>query len=171
MKQAILFVLAFAVLSCSDKEVKDKKEAASLTTAQMEVTKVPAVELEKVNAINNSPVKGLKLETFSTYTDDFIGCGCSLYQSEQDKKTGNYIYIDAGDIAMIRLNGEVQKLDYKGESSGATIYANDLIEIRRENTETVESTEMEETSDVKGVLTITKGKHRLEQKFVGYCGC
>lgn len=72
---------------------------------------------------------------------------------------------------MIRLNGEVQKLDYKGESNGSTIYANDSLEIRMKNTETVESAEMEETSDVKGVLTIIKGKYKLEQKFVGYCGC
>jgi hypothetical protein len=171
MKKTILFVLAFVILSCTENEKNAEQEAALVTLSnKVDVDKAIADHKEKVET-NISQIERLKLETFTPIADEYYGCGCSLYLTEQDKETGRFIYRDAGDIAMVILNGETLRMDYKGESNGIATYSNELVEIKVNKTSSVESTEMEETMDVEGVLTVTKGKDKLEKKFVVYCGC
>ncbi|MBJ6119734.1 hypothetical protein JAO76_16120 [Pontibacter sp. BT310] len=115
--------------------------------------------------------KKLRMETFTYIPEEYYGCGCSLFLTEQDEKADIHIYRDAGDIAMIVLNGKIHRMEYKGELNGVTTYSNDSIKVERVHAKAIESTEMEETVDVEGVLTITKGKDKLEKKYIGYCGC
>ncbi|NEM99369.1 hypothetical protein [Pontibacter burrus] len=171
MKHTVLFVLVFALFSCSEMEKNTNQDAT--ITASSNAKKV--VKEEKVVGIKGKDrsitSQAIRMETFTNIPDEYYGCGCSLYLTEQDKKADNFIYRDAGDIAMIVLNGKIHRMDYKGESNGITTYSNDSVEVKRVHTKAVESTEMEETMDVEGVLTITKGKDKLEKKYVGYCGC
>ena len=168
MKQGLLILLTFALISCADEKVNTIDESTLVALTTTEVENKLSEEPQEVLA---NAAESLKLETFSTYSDDFIGFGCSYFLSEQDKQKENFIYLDAGHIAMVKLNGQVQIVDYKGQGEGYTYYSNDSIEVKRRTTKSVESTEMEETTDVEGVLIITKGKNIFEQKFVGYCGC
>jgi hypothetical protein len=165
MKYTVIFVLFFAVFSCTETEKKTEKEVTSAIPSS--ATKV----VEEKDEPNISQGIRLRMDTFTYISDEYIGCGCSLYLTEQDKKADTFIYRDAGDIAMIVLNGIVHRMDYKGESNGITTYSNDSVEVKRVHTKAAESTEMEETMGVEGVLTITKGKDKLEKKYVGYCGC
>ena len=173
MKKTLLFILAFAILSCTENE-KDVEQEASLATLS-NTSKVgedkPNAEYKEKSESNVSPIERLRLETFTSIADEYYGCGCSLYLTEQDKVAGKFIYRDAGDIAMIILDGETQRMDYKGESNGVTTYSNELVEMKVNKMSSIENTEMEETMDDEGVLTVTKGKDKLEKKFVGYCGC
>ncbi|NDK55415.1 hypothetical protein [Pontibacter fetidus] len=170
MKQGLLILIIFAVISCAEEKVNNTDESTSISLTKAEVENKPSKESQEIIA-NTSLVESLKLETFSTYSDDFIGCGCSYFLSDQDKQKGSFIYIDVGDIAMVKLNGQVQIVNYKGQGKGFTYYSNDSIEVKRRTTKSVESTEMEETTDVEGVLTVTKGQYKVEKEFVGYCGC
>ncbi|RDC64239.1 hypothetical protein [Adhaeribacter pallidiroseus] len=173
VKQAVIFVLAFAIISCTDPKSHKVRETAPAvpTTVQKQVEKEPVIITEEREPAETPNVSKLELETFTSYPDEFSGCGCSLFLTEQDKQEQKYIYLDAGDIAMIKLNEEVHTFEYKGKVKGNTLYTSNSMQIEVNITKTVENTEMEETSDVEGTFTVTKGNEKLVQKFIGYCGC
>ncbi|GAA4305576.1 hypothetical protein [Nibribacter koreensis] len=171
MKHFLLCIVAFAFLSCSDgkhAEVATTTASPAKASGNKKDTTATRSSLEE----ELLEKKGLmRLETFTSIPEEFIGCGCSFFLSKEDKKARNYIYRDAGDIAMLNLNGVIHSFDYKGKRKNKTLYANDSMLIEVDITKTVTSEEMEETSEVEGTFSLTKGKEKLEQKFVGYCGC
>lgn len=113
----------------------------------------------------------MRLETFTSIPDELIGCGCSFFLSKEDQDADKHIYRDAGHAAVVKLNRDLHWLDYQHVGEGKTLYKNDYMQIEVNITKTVESKDMEETADVEGTFTITKGEEKLVQKFVGYCGC
>ncbi len=123
MKQAVIFVLAFAIISCTDQKSHKVKETAPAvpTTVKKQVEKEPVIIIEEREPAEIPNASKLKLETFTSYPDEFSGCGCSLFLTEQDKQEQKYIYLDAGDIAMIKLYGEVHTFEYNRKVKEKTI--------------------------------------------------
>ncbi|MGV3540077.1 MAG: hypothetical protein ACO1OQ_09710 [Rufibacter sp.] len=176
MKQLVIYLIVFLIVSCTEKKPDKMTEPISSVSA---VPKTSINELPKdtifsavqTDSVNNLKDEKIELETFTSIPDEFIGCGCSFFRSKKDKEAQKYIYLDAGNIAMVKLNGSVHTFEYKGEVKGKTHYNNSAMQLVVDITKTVERTDLEETADVEGTFTITQGKEKLVQKFVGSCGC
>ena len=175
VKGAIKYILVFAIASCTHgktNEELDTNSSVSTEAPQVATTKKDAT----ISVVQSKAEKVLKEEKmelvpFTSIPDDFIGCGCSFFRSKADKDAQKYIYLDAGNIAMVKLNGEVQTFDYKENIKGITYFTNDKMQLEVNITKTIERTDLEETADVEGTFTITNGKEKLVRKFVGSCGC
>jgi hypothetical protein len=171
-------ILAFTLFSCTIKKADEVQQANSTNpTEALSATTTTLFNKDSIN--HNSQADSdkkidevsMKLGTFTSIPDELTGCGCWFFRSNEDKKANKYIYIDAGHMAMVELNGKVQTFDYKENINGITFYTSDKMQLEVNITKTIERTDLEETVDVEGAFTITKGKEKLVQKFVGSCGC
>ncbi|MEJ8756227.1 hypothetical protein WG947_04410 [Pontibacter sp. H259] len=163
-----LFSVIFA--SCSENTEQQRAEEVSKTPEIIS----PTVEDEAAAEPTLKPEKeSMVLNTFAATAvpQDFSGCGCTLHETEEDMKADMFLFVDAGNLAIISLNGQPQKLYFKGEKNEVRTYANDSVVVEKKIIKSETTPEMEETAQAEVLLTVTKGQQKLEKKVIGICGC
>lgn len=178
MKKVILLLLSVTLFFCTENKGQNKVggKPTDKSNKQMEAQVKPkreiAFESGFPKANDSIREKKIELTTFNSIPDDIDGCGCALFLSQKDWEEQNYIYADAGNIACVKINGELKLLPLKKyyKKTNTYLYSDKLLSVRITHIKSKPSKE-DETTNVEKIITITKGKDKLERRVIGYCGC
>ena len=135
-----------------------------LTIGYRNMTKKPVQERQRNNT--------LTLNTFTKIPDEIDGCGCYFYLSEKDEKKERYIFVnDFASVAFVSVKSKLQRFELKKHKEGSSeyLYSNGAYQLKVQITE--KKTDGEESSRMKGIIILSKGKSVLHKAFVGSCGC
>ena len=159
MKKIILILTVIVFFSCSNKSLKSNKQVDSNLKVQQEFT-------SKKDSID------FNLNTFTTIPNEIDGCGCYFYLSKKDEKNEKFIFVnDFANIAFISINNKLLKFVLKEhkEAQNIYIYSNGNYVLKVDITE--KENEENETSKIKGIIILSKGKNIIKKEFIGSCGC
>lgn len=182
MNKLLVFLLSIALVSCYRERSNEGKIVNSTSQDSSYRVKKDSISV-KANSTTDS-VKGqvkivedkkaleLDLTTFQKIPDEIDGCGCYFFLSKNDEAQNRYLMVnDFANIAFISINNKLEKFLLKEhkENSKSYLYSNANYIMKVEITEKTDGGE--ESSSVKGVITITKGEEEIKEYFIGSCGC
>jgi hypothetical protein len=131
---------------------------------------------QNIRKINNQPSSknssNFTLKTFTQIPNEIDGCGCYFYLTNEDEIKEKYIFInDFAEIAFVSIDGKLEKfkLIKHSEASGFYSYTNGIYQLTIEIVS--KKSDGYETSRLKGIIKLTKGKQMYEKKIIGTCGC
>ncbi len=153
----VSFIVLFSFLSCE----KEQGTTSSPDYSQTEVT----IENRQLQQAEE-----LKLSSIIQIPEEIEGCSCMLAASEEDYKAGKFIYLEKygatdtnQNIAFVMVDDQLVKLNNKQNTEEG-------IEIDLKYSE--EEKLAPEVRKRAGTLTVTTADGaKIEQPFVGECGC
>ena len=162
-KLTLLTLTTFIMIACGQKSENNK------TTIDLTSQLIAKTEIIHIN-------ETLRVDTFSTFPDEIVGCSCYFSNDSTEFKQGKYIYMnDYAKTSFMKINGVLIKFtqtDFK-EKDTATAVATfkskkyDLtIEVKRGKQNG------EETTLQSGTIFLNDRKGKTITKiFYGECGC
>lgn len=114
----------------------------------------------------------MKVETFTEYPSEIDGGSCAFYLNKIDKDKGCFFMVnDFCDTAYIKINGKMEVLKMKNNSTESTIeYSNSSYTLTILISEQKDATD--ESYTLKGTIKVKNSKGETKSfPFIGECGC
>ena len=164
-------------------ELKEKELAQQSNNSQTKTDKTPysnasiaetSKNLEQIQknneVVSNSPK--LSIVNFGFNDVNIEGCSCFLSESKQSFKNDRFIFAsNRNNIAFVKINNKIIKLNLQEGTSEKEIYSNKTITVEI-NLKIIEGSYKNEGAMYEGTILIsTKDGQNITKKIIGSCGC